>query len=334
MNAIEVKNLSKHFTLSKKRGVGQKKSNQSLANKNPSISGLVKAVDEISFDVKRGEIFGLLGPNGAGKTTTIRMLTGILKPTNGKITIFNKDLDKNRILIQQIMGHVPEMANVYLDLTGMQNLELIGELYGVSRKERKNRAELLLKKFELLNWKDSKAKKYSKGMRQRLLLCMGLMSDPVILFLDEPTSGLDVQSSIIIKELIKEYHASGMTIILTTHDMDIANELCNRIAIMNKGKIIGLDEPHNLRKLKQEYQALDVYIKGEIKIQEIEELTNIKKVQKKRGYYHIIVDNLKLAIGEVIEYAKANNLQLEKLNTYEPKLEEVFIKMINGETTL
>ncbi|NHK31522.1 MAG: ATP-binding cassette domain-containing protein [Asgard group archaeon] len=333
MKAIEVVNLSKHFVLSKKSKKKQNKSMHRNSEKNDSTDGLIKAVDTINFSINRGEIFGLLGPNGAGKTTTIRMLTGILKPTNGKIIVFNKELNKNRILVQQIMGHVPELSNVYLDLTGMQNLELMAELYGISRKDRKNKAELLLEKFDLLKWKDSKAKKYSKGMKQRLLLCMALISDPEILFLDEPTSGLDVQSSIIIKQLIKEYHASGMTIILTTHDMDVANELCNRIAIMNKGIILGLDKPQDLRRLKQDYQAIDVYITGNVKIHEIEDLPNIKQVQKKRDFFHIIVNNLKQAISEIVEYIECNDLQLEKLNTYEPQLEEVFLKMINGEKT-
>jgi ABC-2 type transport system ATP-binding protein len=262
------------------------------------------------------------------------MLTGIIKPTRGKITVFNKDLHKNLLLVQQIMGHVPEMANAYLDLTGMQNLELLGELYGIPRKERKTRAESLLKKFDLFEWKDAKAKNYSKGMKQRLLLCMALMSDPEILFLDEPTSGLDVQSSIIIKELIKEYHRAGMTIMLTTHDMDVANELCDRIAIMNKGKITCLDDPQALRRLTQEYHALDVQMSGEISTVAVEQLPNITRVEKrKKDNYHIIVENIKEAISELIDFIEKNDITLIKLDTYEPTLEEVFLKIINGEQT-
>jgi ABC-2 type transport system ATP-binding protein len=200
----------------------------------------IKAVNKISFSVQNGEIFGFLGPNGAGKTTTIRMMTGVLKPTSGNIEIYGKDVLKNQILVKQILGNVPEEANVYMDLTGLKNLEFIGELYGISKRESQERSIELLKKFELFKRRDSLAKKYSKGMKQRLLLCMALMSKPKILFLDEPTSGLDVQSSIIIKNLIKEYNENGMTIFLTTHNMDVANELCDRIAIINKGKIIRL----------------------------------------------------------------------------------------------
>jgi ABC-2 type transport system ATP-binding protein len=334
MKAIEVQNLSKHFPMPKRGNTKQKRQLKQDKSKNNRSNGKIKAVDDITFEVHRGEVFGLLGPNGAGKTTTIRMLTGIIKPTRGKITVFNKDLHKNLLLVQQIMGHVPEMANAYLDLTGMQNLELLGELYGIPRKERKTRAESLLKKFDLFEWKDAKAKNYSKGMKQRLLLCMALMSDPEILFLDEPTSGLDVQSSIIIKELIKEYHRAGMTIMLTTHDMDVANELCDRIAIMNKGKITCLDDPQALRRLTQEYHALDVQMSGEISTVAVEQLPNITRVEKrKKDNYHIIVENIKEAISELIDFIEKNDITLIKLDTYEPTLEEVFLKIINGEQT-
>ncbi|MBD3189504.1 MAG: ATP-binding cassette domain-containing protein [Candidatus Heimdallarchaeota archaeon] len=331
MNAIEVQNLSKHFTLRKKRNSNQKKKGgKQQISANQISNGVLRAVDMISFIVKRGEIFGLLGPNGAGKTTTIRMLTGVLQPTKGEITVFGKRLRKNKLLIQQIMGHVPEMANAYLDLTGMQNLELIGELYSVPKKEREKRAELLLKKFELFGRRDSKAKNYSKGMKQRLLLCMALMSEPEILFLDEPTAGLDVPSSLIIKDLIREYNSEGMTIILTTHDLDVANELCDRIAIVNKGKIIGLDTPENLRKLKQEYLAIDVSFDQQVEKEVLEQFENVKEVQERPNYYHIIVHHLNQAICEVTDYVKSHGLQITKLTTYEPKLEEVFLKMING----
>ncbi|MFX1452153.1 MAG: ABC transporter ATP-binding protein, partial [Promethearchaeota archaeon] len=195
--------------------------------------GIIRAVDDISFEVKKGEIFGFLGPNGAGKTTTIRMMTGVLKPTKGNVSIFGHDVWKNQILVKQITGNVPEEANVYFDLTGLQNLMFIGEIYGVPKKTRLKRAESLLKKFELYEKRNLKAMKYSKGMKQRLLLCMALMSKPEILFLDEPTTGLDVQSARIIKQLIREYNEKGVTIFLTTHDMEVANELCHRIAIIN-----------------------------------------------------------------------------------------------------
>ncbi|MFW9898577.1 MAG: ATP-binding cassette domain-containing protein [Candidatus Thorarchaeota archaeon] len=325
MNAIVAKDLSKFFKPSK-RIRKERKSKPAPQRKN----NLIYAVDNISFEVKSGEIFGFLGPNGAGKTTTIRMLTGVLKPTNGNIAIFGENIWKHPIRVKQIMGNVPEMANVYLDLTGIQNLNFIGEIYGIPKKEGKNRAENLLKKFELFERRYSKAKKYSKGMKQRLLLCLALMSNPKILFLDEPTSGLDVQSARIIKQLIREYNKTGMTIFMTTHDMDVANELCDRIAIINRGKIIGLDSPENLRKLKQEYQAIDLYLMNDVNQKGLESLNAIKEVRKIEDYYHIIVHDINNGVFEIIEYLKSNHLKVKKINTYEPHLEDVFVKMING----
>jgi len=302
---IEVQNLSKHFDL-------------------------LKAVDDITFSVEQGEIFGFLGPNGAGKTTTIRMLTGVLKPTSGIIKFYGQDAWKNQIAVKQIISNVPEMANAYLDLTGFQNLTFIGEIYGISRNERKKRADDLLKKFELYKRKDDLAKKYSKGMKQRLLLCMALMSNPKILFLDEPTSGLDVQSSIIIKNLIKQYNKDGMTIFLTTHNMDVANELCDRIAIINKGNLIRLDTPENLRAIEKKYQAIDLYPSEQLIISEVERLAGIEKVKKIKNYYHIIVDDLHEAMYQIIDYTKLKKINIKKLNTPEPTLEEVFVKIINS----
>ena len=322
-SAIKVSNLSKSFFPSKKERKGNASKFSSQDEKN-----IIHAVDNITFEVKKGEIFGFLGPNGAGKTTTIRMLTSALKPTGGDITIFNQNLWKNLIKVKQIMGHVPEEANVYIDFTGSQNLAFIGELYGISKKDRTLRAETLLKKFELFDRRNLKAKKYSKGMKQRLLLCMALMSEPKVLFLDEPTSGLDVKSSIIIKNLIKEYNKSGTTIFLTTHDMDVANELCDRIAIINKGKIIGLDTPENLRKLTQDHQAIDCNFEDNIDINQLKELNTILEIQNNNKHYHIIVKDINEAIFEIVDYIKKNNLKIKALSTHQPKLEDAFLKII------
>jgi len=302
-DVIKVNNLSKHF-------------------------GELKAVNDISFFVKQGEIFVFLGPNGAGKTTTIRMMTGVLKPSLGSIDIYGKNVWKNQIMVKQIIGNVPEEANVYMDLTGFQNLNFIGELYGISKKVRKNRAINLLKQFELYERRENLAKKYSKGMKQRLLLCMALMSEPRILFLDEPTSGLDVQSSIIIKDLIKEYNKNGMTIFLTTHNMNVANEMCDRIAIINKGKIISCDTPENLRSIEKEHKSVNLYLSQEINPNEFTDLTGVKKANRVKDYYHLVVSDLDNAIASIISFTRANDIKIKKINTPEPSLEEVFINAI------
>ena len=323
MIAISVSNLSKHFNLPKR---GKKRS---ISHNVPrGTYPLIKAVDDISFEVKKGEIFGFLGPNGAGKTTTIRMLTGVLRPTKGIASIFGYDVWKNPILVKQITGNVPEEANVYFEMSGLENLMFIGELYGVPKSERSERAEALLKKFELYEKRNLKAMKYSKGMKQRLLLCMALMSNPEILFLDEPTSGLDVQSARIIKQLIREYNEKGVTIFLTTHDMEVANELCHRIAIINQGRIISLDTPENLKKLTQEYKAIDFYFTNGADITKIEKMATIIEVQKVRDGFHVIVEDIHESLCEIVDFIKENHLIIKQLNTHQPKLEDAFLKII------
>ncbi|MFX1274748.1 MAG: ATP-binding cassette domain-containing protein [Promethearchaeota archaeon] len=325
MNAIVVKNLSKYFKFpkrGKKRFIGINNSN--------GKQNTVKAVDDIGFEVKKGEIFGFLGPNGAGKTTTIRMLTGVLKPTKGKIEIFGLDAWKNQLTVKQVIGNVPEMANVYLDYSGWQNLMFIGEINGIPRVKRIKQAETLLKKFDLFEKRDIKAGKYSKGMKQRLLVCMALMNDPKILFLDEPTSGLDVQSAKIIKQLIREYNEKGVTIFLTTHDMEVANELCDRIAIVNHGKLISLDTPYNLRKLTQEFKAIDLHFINGLNKQELEKLHSVKNVQNTSDGFHIIVEDIHESICELTDYIRERGITIKHLSTHQPKLEEAFLKIIEG----
>jgi ABC-2 type transport system ATP-binding protein len=323
LSAIVVNNLAKHFEPPKKA------KNRKLGAADPQkIMGFVRAVDDISFEVKKGEIFGFLGPNGAGKTTTIRMMTGVLKPTKGEIEILGLDAWKNQINVKQVTGNVPEMANVYFSFSGWENLMFIGEIYGISKKERVNKAENLLKKFDLYEKRNLKAKKYSKGMKQRLLLCMALMTNPKILFLDEPTSGLDVQSAKIIKQLIREYNEQGMTIFLTTHDMEVANELCDRIAIINHGRIISLDTPNNIRKITQDYQAIDLYFTNGINPQEIKNLQSIREVQETQEGLHIIVEDIHDSVCEIVDFIKSSNIKIKHLSTHQPKLEEAFLKII------
>jgi ABC-2 type transport system ATP-binding protein len=303
LSIIEVENLSKSF-------------------------GTVQAVRNISFKVEEGEIFGFLGPNGAGKTTTIRMLTGVLEPTKGLVKIFGQDYWKNPIPIKQEVGDVSELANVYIDLTGWYNLNFIGQLYGIPKRLREQRAEDLLKQFDLYEKRNLKAKTYSRGMKQRLLICMALLSNPKILFLDEPTSGLDVQSSIIIKQLIRDYNKKGMTIFLTTHNMGDANELCQRIAIINKGKIVSLNTPENLRKIFQENHAIDVVFNKEVSKEVIEKITSIKQIEKTKEGWRLIVNEVNQGIMEITDFAKESKIEIVQLNTPEPSLEEVFLKII------
>jgi len=305
MAIIEVENLSKSF-------------------------GEVKAVNEISFTVSEGEIFGFLGPNGAGKSTTIRMLTGVLRPTSGIVKMFGKNFWDNTIPIKQLISSVSETANVYNDLNGMYNLLLMAQLYGISKKVREERAVVLLKKFELYDKRNLKAKAYSKGMKQRLLICMALMSEPKILFLDEPTSGLDVQTSILVRHLIKEYNQKRMTIFLTTHNMDVANELCDRIAIINNGKIVSLNAPEILKKLFQENHKIEFSFNRDVSAEEIKNVSSTKEVEKTKEGWSLIVNDVNKSLVEIVEFAKLRKLEITRIATPEPSLEEIFLKIING----
>jgi ABC-2 type transport system ATP-binding protein len=206
--------------------------------------GQVLAVDHISFEVKKGELFGFLGPNGAGKTTTIRMLIGVIRKDDGEAGVMGYPAGSLRA--KQLSGVVPEMANAYVDLSGWDNLMLMAELYRTPSTDAKERAEALLRELGLYERKDSKTSTYSMGMRKRLLLAMALINDPQILFLDEPTSGLDVQSARAIREMLRNLRKEGKTIMLTTHNMDEAAELADRVAIINRGRLVSVDTPAGL----------------------------------------------------------------------------------------
>ena len=224
--------------------------------------GNFTAVDEIDFDVHRGEIFGFLGPNGAGKTTTQRMLTSLLTPTGGSIRIDQKDITQYTREVKSIVGMVPEESNVYNELTAWDNLMFTGQLYRIPRKERKKNARELLDLFGLWDKKNIKVENYSKGMKRRLSIAMGVIHQPQILFLDEPTPGLDPQSARTIRELIKDLNKKGSTIFLTTHQIEEANQLCDRIAIINHGRIAVIDSPENLKTRIKGVQSVEISLEA------------------------------------------------------------------------
>src|SRR5512135_1485938 len=219
------------------------------------VEGLTKifnhslvAVDHIDFSVKQGEIFGFLGPNGAGKTTTINILITIMKPTEGHASILGGDIAKQSSEVRGAIGVVPQEYTADEDLTGMENILLCADLYGIPRSISKKRALELLRLVELTGFKDKRVQTYSGGMRRRLELACGLINRPKVLFLDEPTLGLDVQTRAAtwnyVKMLKKEF---GMTLFLTTHYLEEADALCDRIAIIDRGKIVVIGSPNDLK---------------------------------------------------------------------------------------
>jgi len=287
------------------------------------------AVDHINFEVKTGEIFGFLGPNGAGKTTTIRMLTSLTKPSEGTARIFGHDIQTETIVAKRHVGIVPEISNIYDDLSAWDNLMFTGELYQVSKAQREKRAMELLEMFGLLDRKKEKAKGFSKGIKRRLTISMGLINNPQLLFLDEPTSGLDVQSAIIIKDVIRELNQKGVTIFLTTHNIEEANVTCDRVAIINKGKIAAIDPPERLKKTIQSVQSVEVaFDETPLKIMsELEKIPLVNEVRKEGDKFRLYTDDPTNVLSSLWEYAKAKNLKPTSLNTLGPSLEDVFVKL-------
>jgi ABC-2 type transport system ATP-binding protein len=239
------------------------------------------AVDHISFEVKRGELFGFLGPNGAGKTTTIRMLTGVISKSDGKARVMG--FSSGSIEAKQISGVVPELSNVYMDLTGWRNLMLTAELYRVPTAQAKTRAENLLKQLGIYERKNSLAREYSMGMRKRLLLAMALISDPEIIFLDEPTSGLDVQSSRFIRGLLRAIKQGGKTFFLTTHNMSEAADMCDRVAIINRGKLVALDTPENLKITAGRVSLVDISFDRQVSDEALKGIPGVLRLESSQA---------------------------------------------------
>lgn len=292
--------------------------------------GAVLAVDNVNFVVSQGEFFGFLGPNGAGKTTTVRIVTGIIKADEGTATVMGHPAGSLRA--KQIAGVVPELANAYLDLSAWNNLMLMVELYGISGANGKQRAEMFLKEMGLYERKDDLVKRFSRGMRQRLLLCMSLMSDPHILFLDEPTTGLDVQSTRLVRNMLRNLKQAGKTIFLTTHNMDEANELCDQVAIINHGRIAAIDTPDKLRITVNRLHSVEVSFDKAVAIENLSGLPTVNKVERVGDRIRLYTDNPCSLVSSVVDYIRANNLAMTALDVAPPTLEDAFVELTEGET--
>ncbi len=290
--------------------------------------GEITAVDHIDFEVRKGEIFGFLGPNGAGKTTTIRILTGIIKPDSGEATILGYDILRNPLKAKQFIGVVPETANAYIDLTAWQNLMLTAELYGIPKRERHARAKRLLKDLGLYQRRNSLVRGFSKGMKQKLILCMALISNPQILFLDEPTTGLDVESARFLRSYVRQLSKQGTTVFLSTHNMEEANKLCDRIAIINHGKIAAIDTPENLKMKSKGLKSIEISFNKPVDVEAIRKVTDASRVEKLGDKIKLHTNKIDETIRVLVNYARENNLKIVSLNTLAPSLEDVFIELI------
>jgi ABC-2 type transport system ATP-binding protein len=285
------------------------------------------AVDAVSFAVASGEIFGFLGPNGAGKSTTARMLTGFIPPTSGRALVNGIDVAQRPTAARRHIGVVPEEANVYSDLSVWNNVMLMAELHGVDNESRTVRARELLDRFELLPRAGQRGRELSKGLRQRLMLCMALVSNPDVLFLDEPTSGLDVASTHLIRDIVADLNRQrGTTVFLTTHNMDEAEQLCHRVAIINRGQLAAIDTPAALRARVDARRSVEVRFAGarpqpsdlvpELAEREVTMLVDgFRAFTRQPGLLAQLIGTRATELG----------LHIESIATLAPTLEDVFL---------
>ena len=207
------------------------------------------AVDDVSFDVYQGEVFGFLGPNGAGKTTTIKVIVGLLRPTSGTVKVAGYDVQAQPMRAKASSGYVPDTPNLYAKLTGQELLRFVGDLYNMDRARVARRIDELLRMFDLTNAADDTVDSYSHGMQQKISLAAALMHDPKALILDEPTVGLDPKSARLIKDILRQLADRGAAVMLSTHILEIAERMCDRIGIINKGQLIAVGTMNELRTL-------------------------------------------------------------------------------------
>ncbi|MFA5614539.1 MAG: ATP-binding cassette domain-containing protein [Methanoculleus sp.] len=304
MNAIEVIGLTKRF-------------------------GDNVAVNGINFSVEEGETFGFLGPNGAGKTTTIRMLTGMTRITSGQALIHGHDIVRDTRAAKQLMGIVAETSNVYDELSAWDNIIFSGRLYHLKETEIQRNARDLLETFDLYDRRHDLAESFSKGMKRRLTLAMGLVNRPKVLFLDEPTSGLDVQSRRLIRDVIQDLARENVTILLTTHNIEEANVTCDRVAIINRGIIAGIDAPEKLKQTFESFQSVEVSfdaVRPGI-VEALRAFPEATDVRKEGDKFRIYTADPPEILASLCTLAQAQNLRPISVTTRGPTLEEVFVRL-------
>jgi ABC-2 type transport system ATP-binding protein len=310
-NIIEVKNLTKKF-------------------------GDFTAVDDISFNVKKGEIFGLLGPNGAGKSTTLRMLSTLSRPTKGTATIGGYDTVKNDTDVRKLIGIVSEKMIIYNRLTARENLWFFGNLFNIPKDTLKKKIDDLLEFVQLTKFKNAQVGTYSTGMRQRMNVIRALLNNPQVLFLDEPTLGLDPQTSVEIRDYIKKLNQEqGTTIILTTHIMVDADLLCDRIAVVDHGKIIALDTSTNLKKIISGGDTMIIRVEvanlNPDMLAAVKALDCIDQVtQENATQLHIIVHGEE-SFDKIVDLIRKRDGKITSMSNLQPTLEDVFLHITGHE---
>jgi len=297
------------------------------------------AVDGVSFQVRRGEIFGLLGPNGAGKTTTIGVLITSVVPTSGACSVMGIDVGADPIGVKQRIAVVPQQSNLDRSLQVREILTFHAAYHSVGRKEREERADKLLNELGLADRKKDKVNRFSGGMSQRLMIARALMHSPDVLFLDEPTNNLDPQSRLFLWDRIRELNQQGLTILLTTHDMDEADKLCERIAIMDYGKILVDNTSAELKKMIPGGNALEIHVRipesgdparNTVLKQALETLPGVTKAEMEVGQppavtYRLYSEEARSLVGSAAQAVLATGAEVHDLHLKQASLEEVFI---------
>jgi ABC-2 type transport system ATP-binding protein len=296
--------------------------------------GNFTAVDGLSIKVKKGELFGFLGPNGAGKTTSISMLTTLISPTSGTAIVAGADLKEQAAIVRSRIGVVPQTFSLFEELTPIENLWYIGELYEMPHALVEKRTEEILKIVRLNEKKDVQSGTFSGGMKQRLSVAAGLLHSPEILFMDEPTTGLDPQSRIALRELTQRLNSEGMTVIYTTHDMYEADAICQRIGIMDRGKLIALGTPAELKALKGYGQKiiLETGKHSPALAIELGKLLGASYSNSNGNTIELRMQHLKGgAVHKITDFLAHHHLSLENIDITEPTLEDVFIALTKKE---
>jgi ABC-2 type transport system ATP-binding protein len=305
---------------------------ENLTKQYPSMD--VAAVDGLDLKVHHGEIFGLLGPNGAGKTTTAGILTTRVVPTSGTAFVAGFDVRRHPALVKQVSGIVSQQNTLDRQLSVWENLYFHGRLFGINAKESRRRADELLERFSLSKWSKASVYALSGGMAQRLMVARAIFHRPAVLFLDEPTAGLDPQSRLALWDMLHKLNNTGQTVVLTTHYMEEADELCARVAIMDHGKVLALDTPANLKKTVGADTIVTIKVLGEGDIlakaleREIEGVLGTRVVD---NVVTMEVEGADRLVPRVVNVAEAANVVIVDLAVAEPSLETVFINLTGKE---
>ena len=297
--------------------------------------GDVLAVDGLDLEVRAGELFGLLGPNGAGKTTTINLLTGLARPDRGEFSIAGLDCTRRPRSAQHLIGVVPDESNLYPELTGFDNLSFCASLYGIPRRERAARATKLLSEFGLAEAAGRKFAGYSKGMKRKLTIAAGIIHHPSVLFLDEPTTGIDVQSARHIRQLIADLHRVGTTILLTTHYIEEAERLCERVAFIVSGHIVRTDAVAALLEPARERQVLELTVSTNpgVAIELLSRAFGEARFTAVDDSRIRAESSAPLPVGPLVRTLEEQGIEVIEARRVRPTLEEVFVETTGLEAT-